>query len=257
MIKPTIFISHITSEKEIAKLFQEKIQEDFLEMFNVFVSSDHNSINPGSNWLNRLSDALQSAQVQLIICSRESVQKPWINFEAGAAWVKEIPVIPICHTNLRPSKLPLPLNLLQGIVSTNIDDLQKMYGVLAQQLNCQIPNSSFEAFAKNIEEFEKHYGVIYFFKQQVHTLIELCPQLRKLFLPNATQSTLNIEVNDILLDKMKPSLKKLHDEGYITYNIGGLTSINPTKGQGVCSPLSITIQQEYRCISHHVFDRED
>jgi hypothetical protein len=50
--KPTIFISHITEESEIALLFKEEVDRVFLGMANIFVSSDDRSIKIGQNWLN-------------------------------------------------------------------------------------------------------------------------------------------------------------------------------------------------------------
>jgi TIR domain len=83
------------------------------------VSSDQTSIAVGSKWLNKIDEALRSAQVELILCRQDSVRRPWVNFEAGAGWVKGIPVVPVCHTGMRPVDLPIPLNMLQDIGATD------------------------------------------------------------------------------------------------------------------------------------------
>ena len=114
MDKPYVFISHISQEAQLAELFKSQIAQDFLGMIEVFVSSDGESISVGSKWLNDMDAALKNAKVELIICSEDSVKRPWINFEAGAGWVKGIPIVPVCHTGLRPVDLPIPLNMLQG-----------------------------------------------------------------------------------------------------------------------------------------------
>lgn len=109
--KTLVFISHITPEKEVAIAFKELIEESFLNMIEVFVSSDGESINMGQRWLESITVALKKCSIEIVLCSPQSVQRPWINFEAGAAWIRDIPVIPLCHSGMEPSKLPVPLNL--------------------------------------------------------------------------------------------------------------------------------------------------
>ncbi len=102
MNKPIVFISHITEEETIVGILKKHIENDFLGLIDVFVSSDKASIKVGDKWLNRIDEALKTAAIELILCSEDSVKRPWIHFEAGACWVKGIPVIPICHTGMRP-----------------------------------------------------------------------------------------------------------------------------------------------------------
>lgn len=100
MEKPIVFISHITEEKEMALELKSLIEESFLGMISVFVSSDENSISSGSKWLDNITSALGNCAIELILCSPNSVKRQWINFEAGAGWVREIPVIPLCHSGM-------------------------------------------------------------------------------------------------------------------------------------------------------------
>lgn len=111
----TIFLSHISEEKELAHAIKAYLVEDLALNVDIFVSSDMVSIQAGDKWLEKIDDALKRSDIFLILCSRESLGRPWIHFEAGAGWVKEIPVIPICHSGVGPSQLPVPLNMLQAI----------------------------------------------------------------------------------------------------------------------------------------------
>ena len=45
--KPIVFISHITEEKELALSFKSLVEQNFLGLLDVFVSSDENSISMG------------------------------------------------------------------------------------------------------------------------------------------------------------------------------------------------------------------
>lgn len=130
--KPIVFISHITEEAELAKAVQSSIRRDFLNLIDVFVSSDRSSM--GNKWLDDLSNALEKTGLMIVLCSPFSVGRPWINFEAGAGWVRGIPVIPVCHTGLKPSSLPVPLNLLSGIEGSVAQEWPPVYKRLAQRL---------------------------------------------------------------------------------------------------------------------------
>lgn len=96
MQKPLIFMSHITEEQEIALALKQLIESSFLGMMGVFVSSDPTGIELGRRWLDQITFALKHCAVEVILASPESVRRPWINFEAGAGWIRDIPGIPLC-----------------------------------------------------------------------------------------------------------------------------------------------------------------
>jgi hypothetical protein len=154
MDKPTIFISHITEEKEIAKTLKEFLDKKFLKTVNVFVSSHEESIKLGDDWLSTIKKSMKDCQLIIIICSPISISRPWVNFEAGAGWVKDIPVIPLCHTGLTPGKLPVPLNSFQGGLLNNQDDITKVFSRIAELLNISIPDTEGKDFFEAVNSFE-------------------------------------------------------------------------------------------------------
>lgn len=155
--KPIVFISHITEEKELALLFKSLVEQNFLGLLDVFVSSDENSIAMGQKWLNNITDSLKNCAIEIIICSPKSIQRPWINFEAGAGWIRDIPVIPICHSGIEPSQLPMPLNLLQAAKANEISSLKLVFPVLANALGAKCPDIDFSEFVESVKEFESKY----------------------------------------------------------------------------------------------------
>ena len=110
-----VFISHIKPEAPLASVLKKWIEDTFHQRVKVFVSSDEDSIPPGQEWFREIEDSLSSTKVVLAICSKESVHRPWINFEAGAGWIRSIPVIPICHSGMTVGGLPQPLSNLQAL----------------------------------------------------------------------------------------------------------------------------------------------
>jgi TIR domain len=110
-----VFISHITEEAPIAQALKDFIEARLLGQVLAFASTDVHDLTPGDPWLQKIAKALSDSQVFLVICSPASLTRPWINFEAGGAWFKGIPVIPICHSGQRKDQLPFPFSALQAL----------------------------------------------------------------------------------------------------------------------------------------------
>lgn len=155
MDKPIVFISHITEEKEVALALKKVVETAFIGMMDVFVSSDPKSIHLGQEWLQKIKFALTHCAVEIIIASPASVKRSWINFEAGAGWIRKVPVVPLCHSGMVPSKLPPPLGTLQAATATEVDQLNLILPVLADALNSATPKIDFTEFVETVREFEK------------------------------------------------------------------------------------------------------
>ena len=157
MKKSMLFISHIAKETDLAQCLKKFLVNDFLGILEVFVSSDGKTIQAGEPWLNKLSEALERAKFEIVLCSKESVARPWVNFEAGAGWVRGIRVMPVCHSGLIPDHLPMPLNLLQGIEAGRPEGLQQLYEAIAGLLEVQVPRVDFKTMAQEVEALEEKY----------------------------------------------------------------------------------------------------
>jgi hypothetical protein len=145
-----IFISHISEEASVAAQLKVTLTNDFLGLLEVFVSSDTESIAAGEEWLTSIHRELRESSVFLVLCSPTSILRPWINFEAGAAWMRDIPVIPLCHGGLRPRDLPMPLSTRQGLALNDAEGLRRLYSRIATVLSCQIPQRSFDALGREL-----------------------------------------------------------------------------------------------------------
>ena len=69
MSKPTIFISHINEEKEIALILRDFLERKFLKTMNVFASSHEESIKLGDEWFEAIKESLNNSSLSLILCS--------------------------------------------------------------------------------------------------------------------------------------------------------------------------------------------
>ena len=123
---PKIFLSHIHEEALLALVLKKWIEDTFPDRIKVFVSSDKKDIRAGEKWFDRIDGALGESQTFIVLCSQNSIKRPWINFETGCAWIKKVPVIAICHSGQSIHTLPRPLSDFQGLAVDDqafIDDL--------------------------------------------------------------------------------------------------------------------------------------
>lgn len=252
MGRPKVFVSHVTQEHHLADLIKNQVTQDFLGMIDVFVSSDQVSITVGSKWLNEIDDALKTAQIELILCSHESIQRPWINFEAGAGWVKGIPVVPVCHTGLRPVDLPIPLNMLQGFSASEKSGWEKVYSLLARQLGSAKPAVDLEPLVVSVREFEEEYGVVRVVAEAVRALITLLPNFEELFRPDAVNSKASGDIPDFLLDKMRPHLQLMQSKGLIAFATGPNKLTFSETGGGNVIELKIEVLPTFRLLAGKV-----
>ena len=154
----TVFISHVSTETELAQYLKRRFDKDFLGSLDVFVSSDQMTIAAGARWLDEVEKALKDADLQIVLCSKESVGRPWVNFEAGAVWLSGVPVVPVCHSGMTPSDLPVPLSMLEAIQASDADDLGKLYSAIASIVTLQMPEVDLDAVASEVKAIEAQYA---------------------------------------------------------------------------------------------------
>jgi len=155
---PTVFISHVSEEADLAILLKRALMKDFPGLEEVFVSSDMASISAGKEWLDAIQGAIERASVLLVLCSNASARPPWVYFEVGAAWIRKIPIIPVCHTGFAPADLPPPLNSLEAVLGSESQGLERLYLAISRYGLLPLPSVDFPAVAKQVAEFEERYA---------------------------------------------------------------------------------------------------
>jgi len=158
MEKFNVFLSHITVESTMADLLRRRLENDFIGLVEVFESSDRLSIPVGSKWLDEVTQALKRADLHLILCSPDAVKRPWIQFEAGAAHLRGIPIIPLCHSGLTLAQLPVPLSESEGMQITDAEDLGALYHAIANALGSNIPRVDFKVLESEMAAIDAVYA---------------------------------------------------------------------------------------------------
>ena len=149
-MKPLIFVSHVNEEADVAKWLSDSISQLLLGGVQFFVSSDGTAIVGGDPWLSKIEQGLRDASIVLVLCSSRSVQRPWVNFEAGGAWIAGKRVVPICHAGMRPAGLPEPLRTLQAYDLLKRKDLDALVGLLASEAGLKTPKFDSAELLANI-----------------------------------------------------------------------------------------------------------
>jgi TIR domain len=135
----SIFMSFIHEEESTANYVQEFIHEVLGDGVDSFRSSDETAIYAGEDWMGRIFEELKAAKILISMLSPDSVKRPWINFEAGAAWMNNTRVIPVCFGGLTISDLPKPYSSLQAVEIETHSGSYYLVSSIAHYLNIDRP----------------------------------------------------------------------------------------------------------------------
>jgi TIR domain len=140
MIKQMVFLSHAHQDQHTANVLEGVIQRAFPGGLEVVNSSNRKSISLDDPWRNVFMERLCSSRTLLVLATPESVSSPWVNFEAGGAWISENRVIPCCAKGMTPSSLPAPLRHLQALDLASSDDLRTLIKQLSDAADLDAPS---------------------------------------------------------------------------------------------------------------------
>src|SRR5688572_10690136 len=112
--KPIVFLSHAAKDSGPLRPLKDLLHERAAGSVEFFLSTDGESLPLGQNWVVEISDALAKAKLMFVFLSENSVDSRWVLFEAGNAYGKGIPVVPVCLPGFEMKGVPAPLNLMQG-----------------------------------------------------------------------------------------------------------------------------------------------
>ena len=132
MNNPKIFISHSTLDKSIAVRVIGYLRSVGYRDEDLFLDSDQKSgIEIGSDWEERLYDAIQNCVCMIVLCSKNWGQSKWCFAEALIAKHRKTKVLPLILNN------DVNLSILDSIqsirnFSASDDDLTKISTTLVQ-----------------------------------------------------------------------------------------------------------------------------
>jgi hypothetical protein len=146
-----VFLSHIAEEGPLAAAVKQALETAVVDL-EIFVSGV--DIQLGQAWLDSLDRAFDNSKAVLVLCSRRSIARPWVNFEGGGGWGRRIKVIPVCHGGLTREDLPHPFSIFQSHTLTSgqygsADLIRKLVGTLGCTLR---EGADVDAIASTLSE---------------------------------------------------------------------------------------------------------
>jgi len=228
-----VFISHITEESELAIALKEVIESSFLGMVEVFVSSHRENIAPGDEWFTQILESLRSCSVEIVLCSPKSILRPWINFEFGAGWVRNIPLIPLCHSGLSPSRLPSPNNLRHGVEITDTG-IRGILHTIAREMSARQPIPNLDEFLNLANRLQDQW----MYWDNCKTVIEQVMNIHSGLIPALYDGPVQVLITDTSLT----SLRELASTFLVPRNILSITDQSDLieTDDGWCRRVTVT-----------------
>lgn len=123
-----LFISHIHEERAIAQAIRDELRACFGAQVEVFLAED---IPLGTNWLDEIKNALGKSDILVVLFSKYSSGRPWINIEAGYGVMAGKQVIPVCRPGFSKADLPVIYGLLQSVDLLTTKDVDRLLDQIA------------------------------------------------------------------------------------------------------------------------------
>ena len=93
---------------------------------NIFIASRAGNIPTGQDWLLKIREELRNAEGYLVLLTPTSIQREWIWFESGAAWMSGRWLIPMTADGLSKGQVPLPLGAHQALSLEDPTDVAQL-----------------------------------------------------------------------------------------------------------------------------------
>jgi hypothetical protein len=144
-----VFISHATANKKIARTLAGALEAASKDV-KTFVASRPGDIRADKDWLREIERSLKNAGVYIIILTPESVYRPWVNFESGAAWFFDRQLIFVKIQALPRDEIPLPIMSRQVYALDDVEQLKAIFQTI--DLPLENPEELVKAFIKEAAE---------------------------------------------------------------------------------------------------------
>ncbi|HEX3559888.1 MAG TPA: toll/interleukin-1 receptor domain-containing protein [Pyrinomonadaceae bacterium] len=135
--KKVIFMSHAHDDSAQANALKNWLKKNLVGVCEIFDTSDPESVPVGTDWHNLICEKLKQAVVVLCLLSKNSIERNWLYFEAGAAFLrdKKLPVVPICFGGVDKQDLKsLPIQYLKAVEIPNQTEERELFRFIAKEV---------------------------------------------------------------------------------------------------------------------------
>ncbi len=154
--------------KKYAKFLEDMLNSVFDERAATFYSGN---IESGSMWLQKINQALSESRVGIIILTKESMKKPWVNFEAGAIFKADsdhTSIIPVCVDISFKDLEEHPLRFFQSRYCFNWQDMMELFEDLNRKLGWQYKTIDLSKIKEEFDIFTKENNNLCLIEELLH-----------------------------------------------------------------------------------------
>jgi hypothetical protein len=117
----TIFLSHNAKDKPLADIIADNIKQVSIAQVKAWFSSDDKidgGFNAGDNWYTEIHRKIDKSDILIALITQNSIDRPWLYYEAGIANGMKKIVVPVC-IGIKRENIKSPLRELQGYQLTD------------------------------------------------------------------------------------------------------------------------------------------
>jgi hypothetical protein len=130
--KEKIFLSYSHVDRAWVDQFVRSLADRQIDVWY-----DFHDIKAGDRWQELVQDALRKSQVLVAVLSKNSINRPWMFFEIGAAVADGKRVIPVLIEGVDVRDLPLLLAQFQGVAVEDPNEAGEIVANAIKQYNGQ------------------------------------------------------------------------------------------------------------------------
>lgn len=132
MSERLVYLIHAAEDKPLAGFLKSQLET--IPDVRVFAASKAGQIPTGEEWLNEIHRHLRAASAFVILLTPRSVDRHWVWYESGAAWMSGKKRCPVVAGGLNPSEVKEPIGGGQILLLEEADGAEVLFRDLGGQL---------------------------------------------------------------------------------------------------------------------------
>ena len=113
---PRVFISFVHEDTAVAHEVQWLLESELDLQSDVFLSADKEQVYAGDDWLQKVKEALTETEIVLLMLSRRSIARSWVNFEAGGHGCRTRRSFPVVLDASTRMPCPTPIRRFRQLI---------------------------------------------------------------------------------------------------------------------------------------------
>jgi hypothetical protein len=141
----TIFLSHNAKDKLLANIIAGTIRQVSMEQIRAWFSSDDRidgGFNAGDNWYSEIHHKVENSNILIALITQNSIDRPWLYYEAGIAKGFKKVVVPVC-IGIKREDIKSPLSELQAYQLTDKKSFEEFLGRILHLLGFPLDKKNF------------------------------------------------------------------------------------------------------------------